>query len=311
MVETGATVFYVKPKLQIGSQMYRPVFINKMDRQERWQGLVSWRMMRFAQPYVFFNKDFRSINDSYRYFPNLSDGEFSPQQDFHFTEVGVGVRYAFNEKYVRLNSTDVSMGTKAPVISAKYTRGIQGLLDGQFDYNRIDLKVSGQLRWRVLGRTQFCVTSGYIDTELPRTALFNAPATFGVIPIEVDRSFQTMRPNEFFSDQYSHLFFKHSFPKIRTGNESIQPVIVLYTNMGIGNLSAANQSSSPGLHEYDQGYYESGLGVDNIYSAMYVGIGLNAMYRYGPYALDYYLDNWALNLTFTFNLNFNGNVSLD
>ena len=246
VVETGATEYYVRPKLQIGSHMYRPLFINRMDRQERWQGLVSWRMVRFAQPYVFFNKDFRSINDGYRYYPNLSDGEFSPQQHFHFTEVGIGVRYALNEKYVRLNSTDVSLGTKAPVISAKYTRGIQGVLDGQFDYNRFDLKISGQLRWRVLGRTQFCATGGYIDTELPRTALFNAPATFGLIPMEVDRSFQTMRPNEFFSDRYSNLFFKHSFPKIRTKSKYIEPVFVIYTNLGIGDLSSANQQGSPG-----------------------------------------------------------------
>ena len=44
---------------------------------------------------------------------------------------------------------------------------------------------------------------------------------------------------------------------------------------------------------------------------MYAGVGLSALYRYGPYALDYYLDNWAFNLTFTINMNFNNNVSLD
>lgn len=47
----------------------------------------------------------------------------------------------------------------------------------------------------------------------------------------------------------------------------------------------------------EKGFFESGLLLNNIISSPFSGIGVGAIYRYGPYAMDDVKDNLKIKLT--------------
>tara|TARA_B100000508_G_scaffold93157_1_gene72767 strand:+ start:1516 stop:3960 length:2445 start_codon:yes stop_codon:yes gene_type:complete len=308
VVETGGTEWYIKTRSGFSSATIRPMFISLKDQRELYQLGVQFRSLNYLQAYVFGNYDIRKTTDRSTY---ISENGTTPTT--HTTaEVGVHLRYAYGEAYMPVNGKLFSLGTKSPILHFKYTRGIKGIEQSGYDYNKFDFKVVKLFSWRALGKSTGALTFGYSDATLPKTFLYNAPATyFSSFPIGVDQSFQTMRTNEFFADMYLHLFLKHSFPKINSRWDWFKPTAVIYHNMGYGELTSKNLDRNPGIQDYWDGFYESGFGFDHLYTSSGVGIGLSTMYRYGPRALPYHLDNWAVKLTMGISLNFGASINLE
>lgn len=312
VLETGGTEFYAKPKVKLNPSSYRALFINKMDSRERYQALVRFRAFRYMQPYVFVNSDFRKYNDGYSYQRLANSGNTELIKQHRLGEIGFGFRYAYNEKYTKMNNSPLSLGTKAPVLFFKFTKGINGGdLAGELDYTKLEARLLKVVAWRALGKSSISATGGMVEGETPRTILFNSPASFWKFALSVDQSFQTMRPNEFFSNQFTHLFLKHSFPSIYTGIKEVQPAIVLTGNFGIGVLTTSSTLSSPYLQDYSLGYQEAGIGIDNLWVNNYSGLGIGAFYRFGAYELDYPQDNWAFKITYSFTFNFNKTTNIE
>ena len=210
-----------------------------------------------------------------------------------------------------MNSNEISLGTKAPVLFFKFTQGIKGGdLEGDLQYQRIEGKAVKLQKWRALGRTDLAITGGIATGETPRAILFNAPAAFWKYNISVDQAFQTMRINEFFSNQFANVFAKHSFPSIYTPVKEIKPVIVLYYNYGIGVMNSSSKRSSPTLRDYSLGFQEAGLGIDQLWTTNYSGLGIGAFYRFGAYEMSAPIDNWAIKLTFSFTFNIVNSTSI-
>src|ERR1700758_360468 len=61
---------------------------------------------------------------------------------FNFTELGINIRFAYQENFMKTPMGMISLGTKYPIIWASITHGFNGLLNGQFDYMKYDLKIS-------------------------------------------------------------------------------------------------------------------------------------------------------------------------
>ena len=312
VLETGGTEFYAKPKVKLNPSSYRALFINKMDSRERYQALVRFRAFRYMQPYVFVNSDFRKYNDGYSYQRLDNAGNTELINQHHLGEIGFGFRYAYNEKYTKMNNSLLSMGTKAPVLFFKFTKGINGGdLAGELEYTKLEARILKVVAWRALGKSSISATAGMVEGEAPRTILFNSPASFWKFALSVDQSFQTMRPNEFFSNQFVNLFLKHAFPSIYTGIPEVQPTIVLSGNFGLGLLNNASKQSSPYLQDYSLGYQEAGIGIDNLWVNSYSGLGIGAFYRFGAYELNYPQDNWAFKITYSFTFNFNKTTNIE
>jgi hypothetical protein len=70
--------------------------------------------------------------------------------------------------------------------------------------------------------------------------------------------------------------------------------------MAWGNLEKPEQHLGIEYKTLNKGYFESGIELNQIYSAL----GLSCFYRYGPYQLPRFEDNLAIKLTFVINLGF-------
>ena len=62
-------------------------------------------------------------------------------------------RFAFREQFIVTKRARMSLGTKYPVLWLEYTRGINGLLDGEFAYNRLDAKIEKSFYTKYIGKT--------------------------------------------------------------------------------------------------------------------------------------------------------------
>jgi hypothetical protein len=78
--------------------------------------------------------------------------------------------------------------------------------------------------------------------------------------------------------------------------------IVLTTKAGSGDLCYKSNYENIDLRTMENGYVETGILVRNILRQWFIGWGLGAFYRYGPYSLSKTIDNFAFKFTITFNI---------
>jgi len=233
-------------------------------------------------------------------------GSNEPQSTFRLGELRVGVRFAFREKLVESLGQRISMGTKFPVITFNYTKSEQGILNSSFSYNRYELRIEDQFKMKNLGTSKIRVDAGYIDEVLPYNFLFTGEGSSAPKrPILVANYFQTMTPYEFVSDQYVNVFFSHDFGSLLFNTKKFKPQIVVHQNVSWGRLSNSSLHQLADLKTKEKGYYEAGLQLNNLLrinylNLGYIGLGVGAFYRYGPYASGVHLDNMAFKVGVTF-----------
>jgi hypothetical protein len=233
-------------------------------------------LLAYTRFQVFLNQSTKWITSDYRYSINNESRNL-----FHFTELGVKVRYAYKEKFIETpRGNRISTGTNYPVIHANITRGLPQL-DGDFEYLKLEGKVSKTFISKSLGETKISFLGGLVDKPIPYTNLFNGHGSYGVFTIESENSFATMRMNEFTMDRFAAIFFQQDFGKLLFKRDKFQPGIVIATHAGYGELIHTENHEGIDLQTMDQGYIESGLMIKNILNQWIIGYGLGVFYRYG------------------------------
>jgi hypothetical protein len=196
----------------------------------------------------------------------------------------------------------MSLGTKYPILWLQYTRGLEGVLGGEYAYNRVDVKIDKSFYFKYLGRTSLQLRGGIIDRSLPESNLYNGNGSYRFFIIYAPNSFGTMRMNEFLSDRYVALYFSHNFGKLLKRWDKFQPELVLMTNVGFGWLKYNENQYNISYKTMEKGYYESGFSIDNLLNLRVYSLGIGAMYRWGPYTFPQFEDNISLKVSITFPL---------
>ncbi len=303
LLEAGS-VNYFDDQQSILSGNFRPLLVRKQDYTERAAISLNFRALKYVMFHIGFLSDFKqsTTNDW-----AVQEGNVTLlYDDFRFTELKAGFRWAYGEKYIQTIQNKISLGTNYPVLWMQYTRGIYGLLGGEYDYNRIDLKVKKTFRIKFLGDLTFVLASGYIDRPVPATNLYYAPASYRMFTLFAPYSFATMRMNEFLSDRYASLFLYHDFGELLfKGKKWFHPQFALAQNIGFGWLDHKDHYTENGIgwREMNLGYYESGLLINNLVDLKLYNLGIGAFYRWGPYGFLYAGDNFAYKISVIFPLN--------
>lgn len=225
-----------------------------------------------------------------------------PLPVYEYTDLNLGFRWAFKEKFFKRKDVRMSLGTKYPIVHFNYTKGLNNVLGGHFEYNRYDLRIEKSFYSRYIGETTFRLQAGYIDSFLPHPNLYNGIGSYKSFTIYAPYSFATMRMNEFLSDKYIALFLTHSFGKLLINSDKFSPEIVLTTNIGYGELSSPTDHLNVTFNTMEKGYFESGFLVNDLINLQLYTIGIGVHYRYGPYSLPKIMDNFAFKFTIKFAL---------
>jgi len=302
VTETSGTRFFDDRENILQPDNFRDFMINRMDRTERKHASLSFRALRYGTFNIGLTADYKRVTDSYNYIPPARETELPvPDSAFRFTIFNAGFRYAYKEKLIQTPDIKISMGTTYPVVWFNYSRGISGFLDGEYDYNKIDVRVSKSFYLKYFGRSTFDVRAGWVDKPIPYVNLYNGRGSYRDFTIFAPNSFSTQRMNEFLSDRYVYLFYSHNFGKLLWRTPKFSPEFVVATNAGFGWLSHPEVHHNIDFKTMENGYFESGLLINNLLnmSNLYT-LGVGAFYRYGAYSLPKTLDNFAWKFTIVF-----------
>ena len=195
---------------------------------------------------------------------------------------------------------------KYPKLSLQYTKSISSLLGSDFDFSKIDFRITHEIPHLTGHTTSFILQGGFAFGEVPLTNLYsvapnnlNKDSLLKRITFAGKNSFETMFFNEFFSSRYSSFQVRHTFNKISLANR-INPLISVVTRMAIGSLDYPERHVGFSYKSLEKGYIESGVEANSIYK----GLGLTFFFRYGPNGLPKIEDNLALKISYTLNLGF-------
>lgn len=298
---SGITYFDDQPGF-FKPEYFRDFLVKKMDLNEFYKVSVGFRALKYFEFDAAMIKSSKEVTDDYQY--AISDQNIKVLfNEFDFTEARFGFRYAYGEKFIQNLRKKLSLGTDYPIVWFQYTRGIKGFLNGDFDYNRYDLKVEKSFYIKYLGKASFKVAAGYVDADIPYTNLYNGNGAYRTFTIFAENSFATMRMNEFLSNKYGALYFTHNFENLLYKGKKFKPEFAIATNIAFGNLDFKNSHMNIDYKTLEKGYYESGLQVNKLLNLQLYTLGLAFYYRYGPYSLPDGWDNLAVKFTLKFALN--------
>ncbi|WP_282016795.1 DUF5686 family protein [Salegentibacter mishustinae] len=186
-----------------------------------------------------------------------------------------------------------------PKFTGQITKGISGVFGGDFDYTKFGLLVEHEIKRLNQSRTEIILEGNYATGEVPLTHLFhslpNSPSRNGILSrfsVAGRRSFETMYYNEFFSDKQAMLHIKHQLRPINI-HLLVQPELFFISRHVIGDISNPERHNIP-FKSLKEGYHEFGIELQKII----LGFGLGAAYRYGPYSLPTFDENFAFKFTF-------------
>ncbi len=299
LTEAGGIEFYKSLDFVRGEQI-RNYFINNFDITRK----AAVSLSGYALKYLDFKASLQSIEKrattSYRFRP-LDGREVVDSSLFAFTQLHLGLRYAFRTTYVEFLGEQLPTEFKYPVLWLNLTKGFKGLAGGGFDFVKAEAKIQKSLKIKGLGTSIFSVVGSMVwQGDLPYSHIYTLPGSFVEdTKIEAPNALQTVGLNEFYGNRQLYSIYYHKFKQIDFRKYS-KPRFVLY---GAG---AWSWDSRPELHSNyilqtaEKGLFESGLILQNLLVSRFSGFGVGVFYRHGHYAST----NWKTNLAYKLSLSF-------
>jgi hypothetical protein len=284
-----------------GGESFRRWLTARMDSVRQLRAEFSFRPFAFSSIQVFLEQQKR--NPAYPYQYQTPADTSVTRSEFTSASIGLQWRYAFRESFTQIGRSKIATNSANPQLQVAVSRSIAGLLDGQYNFTKVEVRFDHNIIWPAGGKTIYELTGGYSWGQIPYPFLYNGKGT--IYPntlsqgIFIHNYFQTMGLYEFVSDQYAFLFLEHNFGRLTgTKSEYFRPELTLVQNTGWGSLKNPELHKQVSFKTMERGYFESGLMLTNILRFRYVnilhfGLGGGVFYRYGPNALPDSNDNLA------------------
>ncbi|AXT57606.1 hypothetical protein D1815_18300 [Aquimarina sp. AD1] len=263
---------------------------------------VHFRSLKYLTADLSFNHT--SVNPKYEY---EFISETTNLREYTNSSLSLNLRYAYKEKMINSFNQRFTSGTDYPVIGFSFSKGFDDILDGDIDYNKIEVSLDHSFYTKSFGKTSYRMEGGYIDSAVPYGLSFTGKGNYDTdYPFFSKNLFQTMTPYEFVSDRYANLFIAHNFEGLLFKIGKFQPDIVVHQNIGWGNLINNNNALVP-FNTMDEVFLESGLELKSLFKVNYLnlgylGFGLGGFYRYGFYSNEDFEDNLAIKFNISFKI---------
>lgn len=228
----------------------------------------------------------------------LNNGELF--RDYTITEATFGFLFRPYATFLNTPESHVILDKGYPQFTGQISKSFSGLLNGDFDFTKIGLKIEYQVNRLDLSNTQFTLEGNYAFGELPLTHAFhafpnnpNAPEVLSRFSVAGKLTFETMYFNEFFSDRQAALHIRHQLSPFKI-TETFRPELVLINRFVIGDFNNMEAHQNIQFNSLKHGFSEAGLELNKIYA----GFGLSFAYRYGAYHLPTFKENFSFKFTF-------------
>ncbi len=196
-----------------------------------------------------------------------------------------------------------------PTIFASYTRGFQGPLDSDFDYDRVQLSFSKGFRLGGFGNFSASLEAGKTFDEVPLALLSPVPGNQSFFSIF--NTFSQLDFYEFVTDEYVSLHLEHNFngrlfariPWLKKLNlREIVGFRTIWGDLSQENIALSQPAFETLLFPTGEGvrpiqpedlapriepYYEYSFGVGNIFKIFRIDVNIRGNYRELPDARNF------------------------
>ncbi|GAO41705.1 DUF5686 family protein [Flavihumibacter petaseus] len=124
-------------------------------------------------------------------------------------ELGVRVRFGYNEKFLETNFNRFSLGSPYPIVEFMYARGIPGVFHSNYKYDKVYLSVSDYLKIAPYGSLYYNFFGGGVTGTLPYMMLNVIPGN--EIYYYNKYAFNLMARWEYIGDRYAGFNIEHNF----------------------------------------------------------------------------------------------------
>lgn len=205
---------------------------------------------------------------------NLPDARFFPIKEgssFNSFESSVRVRFAYLEKFVEKTFSRYSLGSPLPIVEVKYTKGISGVVNSNYDYHKLSGSVSDYMSIPPFGSMYFNVFGGKTFGALPYMFLDVAPGN--EIYYYNRYAFNMMNRYEFIHDRFTGFNIEHNFgngifrffgPTRKLKFRQFWTAKALWGSLSDANKTLNFVGDYPFQSLDGKTYLELGTGVDNI-----------------------------------------------
>lgn len=231
-----------------------------------------------------------------RFRPDINEQE---QVNFLITtEVGLYTRFAYKEKFVYGEFERISLGTNYPVLELQYNYGIPGLMGGEFQYQRLGVRLSDKMRFGPFGYLRLTSEAGRIIGNLPYPLLMihQGNETF----FYDEGSYNTMNYFEFVSDEWVSVWasyhaeglFLNKIPIMRRLKwrevASAKAVVGGYDLKNDLLLSRdVNGDGINDIYTLEKPFVEAAIGVENIFKVLRIDFIWRLTYLDHPNIVKY------------------------
>ncbi|MDB5112841.1 MAG: hypothetical protein JWR67_3955, partial [Mucilaginibacter sp.] len=125
------------------------------------------------------------------------------------SELNLGLRYAPHEQIMQGTMYRHTIYSKYPIFNMQIAHGFKGILNGSYNYTRIDANIFKRFYMSQLGYTDITLLGGFLAGKVPFPLLNISPANQSIA--YSDNAYNMMNYLEFVSDHYAGLNVTHSF----------------------------------------------------------------------------------------------------
>ncbi len=200
------------------------------------------------------------------YNTNIGGGDW-----MHAVEASVGLRFAYQERYLESNFSRYGFGSLYPVVELKYTKALEGVLGTPNKYQKLNFSVNDYLPITPFGNIYYSVFAGKTWGKTSYPFLDIMPGN--EMSYYNKYAFNLMQRYEFISDEFIGMNIEH---KIGKGILRYLPLLkktkwrqFWSAKAVVGGLSTENQQLNfIGRHPFNslksKPYAEIGTGIENI-----------------------------------------------
>lgn len=137
------------------------------------------------------------------------DGTYNNISRITSTELTLTTRLAYREQIVMGKFERVSLGSKYPIITFHYTKGLKGIWESDYNYHKIVLNYDHLINVYPFGYFKYRIDAGKVFGKVPYPLLMlhEGNETYAFDPY----AYNMMNYYEFVSDKWASLYVEHHF----------------------------------------------------------------------------------------------------
>ncbi len=254
---------------------------NQLNGIEEYKiGIEHWYSEALSNELIFNHKQLRSVTPDLVFDQNPDTAIRNNLNRLKITELRFNTHFALREKYVLGAFDRYSLSSMFPIINLRTTFGIKGTLGNEYEYQKIYLSIRDKVFINPLGYSVYHFGYGKIwgKVPFPVLELHNGNETFFYDPL----AFNLMNFLEYASDEWVQGIITHHFNGLFLNKiplmRRLQWRELIWVKGVAGSLRPDNSAVLEfpnSLSSLPKPYFESGIGVENIFKFLRVDF----MYR--------------------------------